>query len=291
MEVVVLTDPKPTYTPMPDAHPAFVASFRLRLVNHRTDRKERIVGGAIVIKKTRLRFWKRDLLSIPAHLSTYGISLDNLELDPQSRPLELDVYTIVQQIEYSQAMLQGRLFLVLNLVGPIRRIVRPLSRHTVASLAAKREQPVVRFVLPLLPVSVASLVGGEWAYLRIKNDGREEAEFEVQMQALRGTGAQEIPYHIPWRYKGAAQRRLKAGDEDRVNVVEQEKSSSTNRCRLRFYSADSPDGQPFIREVPHNTDIDCQIAVFAQPPLPDPWRGTYRLHIGDQGEFESFIPL
>jgi len=91
------------------------AAFSLQLVNHRTDRKERIRSGSLHVKKGRFLFWKKTILEVPVKGG-----IENLELPPQSP-------TILQPIDAQGstrlANVPKRVLLVLSLkmVGPMRK--------------------------------------------------------------------------------------------------------------------------------------------------------------------------
>jgi len=98
--------------------------FDLRLINHRTDRMERIVGYSIELKRRYWLFWSKTIISIKRDADS---PLENLELSPQSAP-------VVVPIKYYQSHLVAqkpsrvKLLLKLNMVGPMRKYMLTLKR-------------------------------------------------------------------------------------------------------------------------------------------------------------------
>ena len=97
------------------------AVFNLKLINHRTDRSERIVGCSLDLKKRYWLLWNKTIISIPVP----GFS--NLELSPLSAPvyIEVKVYRTfhVQQIPH-----RAKLVLKFKMVGPMRKYERVLKK-------------------------------------------------------------------------------------------------------------------------------------------------------------------
>ena len=106
------------------------ATFRLRLLSHRTDRPERVIGCSLAVKRRRLRFWRQTLLEVPmVRRSDYGAV--NVRLDPLSGPTEIDLVVQDESPDSSLIIpaeqLNGtEIVLVLAMVGPIRKLERKL---------------------------------------------------------------------------------------------------------------------------------------------------------------------
>jgi len=110
--------------------PSIVARFALRLVNHRAERKERIIGASLALKKRRLFFWRDSLITIPVHQqgqrTLIGPPISNIELAPLCAPVEVQCvafHTMDESIR-QQAPRRFEMCLVLEMVGPIRRLER-----------------------------------------------------------------------------------------------------------------------------------------------------------------------
>ena len=125
MEVVILSNPAPEYEVFssPDTICVAKARFSLRLVNHRVDRPEVIIGARLRLKRKRMVFWSQTLSVIPINDERFKY----LRLEPQSKPEEIaidvagDIPAILPKVTY--------LVLELEMVGPVRRMERKLTNH------------------------------------------------------------------------------------------------------------------------------------------------------------------
>jgi hypothetical protein len=113
------------------ANPFIVLHFALRFVNHRSDRKERVIGAHVVFKKKRLWLWKKEILRIPICRRPGPTQtmepISNIEIEPMSAPLEIQVYAESGPLEPAvRDLFPGRFnaYVVLNMVGPMRRLER-----------------------------------------------------------------------------------------------------------------------------------------------------------------------
>ena len=104
--------------------------FSLRLTNHRTDRKERIIGVDLAFKKRRAWFWHKTLISVPVCERAASGKLrpiTNLELEPMSAPLEWQCrveHTFDREEDRNIFPQRFEIWLVMNMVGPVRRMER-----------------------------------------------------------------------------------------------------------------------------------------------------------------------
>ena len=101
------------------------ATIRLRLVNHRTDRKERITGACAALKTRFLWFWRRTIVTVPV-TARVGPSLEDLLLEPQCSPVQLEAW-IDGPTGNAKLERTMELWLVLDMVGPIRKLERKLT--------------------------------------------------------------------------------------------------------------------------------------------------------------------
>ena len=116
------TDPAAT-----QVKPYVYSLFRLRLINHRTDRPERVIAAQVVLKQRRWWCWHETLFELPL-LDDSGETGKPVEvqLQPMSAPLEIDCKAlgdIPNLAEWSRAR-RIEEWLVLDMVGPIRRVER-----------------------------------------------------------------------------------------------------------------------------------------------------------------------
>jgi hypothetical protein len=96
--------------------------FGLRLLNHRTDRAERILGCYLEVKRSFLFFWRRTLLRVPVRgILSEGSQPVSLRLEPLSEPTIRHV--MVAETVFGPPLPKRReTYLVLEMVGPIRRL-------------------------------------------------------------------------------------------------------------------------------------------------------------------------
>jgi len=112
--------------------PFLLTMFTLRLVNHRTDRMERVIGGCLAIKKRRLFLWRETLATAPIYQrgrSPVQPLLSDVPLPPISPPTEIQC--MVQET-FDRSLRQtlprkSEIWLELELVGPVRRFRRKVS--------------------------------------------------------------------------------------------------------------------------------------------------------------------
>ncbi len=113
--------------------PHFYVLFTLYLLNNRTDRKERIIGAWMEVKKRRLYFWRNTLARFPVLKvgdgQLHGPPIKDIELETLSLPT--GVWCIVDEaLDESLRDVLPRLseiWLVLDMVGPIRKMERKLQ--------------------------------------------------------------------------------------------------------------------------------------------------------------------
>lgn len=112
-------------------NPFIVLHFALRFVNHRSDRKERVIGAHVVFKKKRLWLWKKEILRIPICKRPEPRQeiepISNIEIEPMSAPLEIQMYAESGPLEPAvRDLFPGRFnaYVVLDMVGPMRRLER-----------------------------------------------------------------------------------------------------------------------------------------------------------------------
>lgn len=111
---------------------SFIAiRFALRFINNRTDRKERIIGAYVVMKKRRLWLWKKEILRFPVceRPAPPGdmLPISNIELEPMSAPLEIRCEAESGSLDPSvrdDFPARFSAFLELDMVGPMRRLTR-----------------------------------------------------------------------------------------------------------------------------------------------------------------------
>lgn len=137
---------QPVYEVNVGPNPTIFAMFKLTLRNHRTDRKERISRGWLVLNRRCLRFWSKRLCGIPLTIETHSggvndkpVPLHEIVLEPQSSGYEFYVWTS-GPLTYQINRLPKETFLELELdvVGPIRKIRRTLERVKHSPLPASQ---------------------------------------------------------------------------------------------------------------------------------------------------------
>lgn len=119
--------------------PAIYARMRLTFTNHRSDRPERIINCRVELKKRHLLLWKRTLLSIPVHLLASSPadvgpereltkdSILDLKIEPVSPPVSIDIFANGPSLTNGLPK-WSELVLILDIVGPIRRMERTIQR-------------------------------------------------------------------------------------------------------------------------------------------------------------------
>lgn len=121
---VNIEEPEPGGPPW---RPHFYVLFTLRIVNHRTDRLERVIGARLVIKKRRLFFWRKDIAEVQVlHVGDgqlHGPPIADLPIEALSAPVEVRCIvdeTLDEDIRQRLPTL-SEIWLVFDLVGPLRR--------------------------------------------------------------------------------------------------------------------------------------------------------------------------
>jgi len=129
--------------------PVIDAKLRLTFINHRTDRRERIIGCSLLLKQRHLIFWKRTIVDIPMRAYEGNINLPrpwDFELAPTSSPFTIEAEAVGQGFVEGQQQIPKRMemFISFEMVGPIRRLERKLSnvRHE-HNGEADRETPTL----------------------------------------------------------------------------------------------------------------------------------------------------
>ena len=112
------------------------ALLDLRLVNHRTDRPERIIECWAELRKRRLFLWRRTLAKIP--VLTYSPNSRNpldspikdIYLEPMGKP-KTHVISIAGNFQDIEMPRRSELVLVFRMVGPMRKYIYKLTdvRH------------------------------------------------------------------------------------------------------------------------------------------------------------------
>jgi len=116
--------------PLPAVGRTIYADFALRLINHRTDRKERVRAGRLEIKKPRLFLWRQTVWQAPISgrrppsAQPPGQPMANLVLKPMSAPVEVECRVLGKLDEPLPK--RSELWLVLEMIGPIRRVQRKI---------------------------------------------------------------------------------------------------------------------------------------------------------------------
>ena len=128
-------DQKPLYTVFVGENPYIYLWGDIVLINHRNDRKERIIGCSLHLKKKRWLFWDKTITSaeVKERIQRGGTSpqyksINNVELPPVSAPQVLTVEANAP-IQVAVTTLPKKMSLVLEfqMVGPIRRMRHLLS--------------------------------------------------------------------------------------------------------------------------------------------------------------------
>lgn len=120
----------------------------LRFVNHRTDRKERIIGASLALKRRRLLLWRETILVLPVRYCGLGSGKDDqpitdIELEPQSAPVVVRVRLGTQIPDDSVYAKKMEMVLELETVGPMRVVRRSLGWWTHKREAPRRGLPVL----------------------------------------------------------------------------------------------------------------------------------------------------
>lgn len=106
---------------------------QVRLINHRTDRKERIIGAQVALKRRHWWLWRKTIAVAPGRYrggAKHRQPVSDIELEPQSAPVEFEL-EFEQSFEddppYTKKM---DLVLELDTVGPLRIVRRKIGQIT-----------------------------------------------------------------------------------------------------------------------------------------------------------------
>lgn len=139
MEVIITPhyEDLPAYSispPLPSKHivGGVHALLNLQLINHRTDRPERIIGCWAELRKKRAKLWKQTLSVIPVEVIGSAIlgnevPIRDLLLPAMSSPQNY-VIRILGNLKGFEMPRESELVLVFRMVGPMRRYVRILTK-------------------------------------------------------------------------------------------------------------------------------------------------------------------
>lgn len=116
---------KPIYSVCVGPNPSISIWLDLLLINHKTDQKERIIGGDLHLKKKNRIFWRKTIAKAPVEYligrDKYSL-VSNIELEPLSEPRVLTMRaegSITEPIESLPRKM--KLVLEFRMVGPMRR--------------------------------------------------------------------------------------------------------------------------------------------------------------------------
>lgn len=121
------------YVIVAPSNPSILAWVACEFINHRNDRKGLVLGASLHLKRKRLLFWSRTLAKAGFLIhSSEGPGRDprlNIEIPPMSSPVIVGLRA-EGPIEYPLSKLPRRMTLDVEfkMVGPLRRVVRRLSR-------------------------------------------------------------------------------------------------------------------------------------------------------------------
>ena len=102
--------------------------FGLRLVNHRTDRIERVIGCSLELRYRRWLVRKRTLRTIPVRVGHDDRDWQEVELPKQSSPTTIPLKSIEWFEDAPPPPRRYKLVLVLDMVGPVRRVERTMEK-------------------------------------------------------------------------------------------------------------------------------------------------------------------
>ena len=106
-----------------DFDPSIFTHFTLRLLNHRTDRRERITAIRLEVKKPRLFFWRETLARAPVHQRgtsrLVGPVITDIPLEPMSAPVQIQcvVQETFDRSFREKLPVKSEVWLVLDMVG------------------------------------------------------------------------------------------------------------------------------------------------------------------------------
>ena len=104
----------------------------LRLINHRTDRPERVIGCWAELRRNRALFWKKTLAKIPITVVASptlkrDMPINDILLPPMDKP-QTHVIRILEDLQGFQMPRKSELVIVFRMIGPMRRYVRRLTK-------------------------------------------------------------------------------------------------------------------------------------------------------------------
>ena len=109
-------------------HGAIFAWLHVRLVNHNTSTPQRISGCRVELKKRNWVLWRK-ALTTAAVIRRDGLNapITDILLPPMSSPLEIELWANGSTRDISLPH-ESWLVLIFDMVGPIRKIERELTR-------------------------------------------------------------------------------------------------------------------------------------------------------------------
>jgi len=134
---------KPIYTVFVGENPHIYLWGDIILLNHRNDRRERIIGCSLHLKKRQWLFWDKTitLAEVKEDVRQGGAtpqrkSINNVELPPVSAPIVLTVEANAPiQVPVITLPKKMKLVLEFQMVGPIRR-----KRHLLSLISHNPKQ-------------------------------------------------------------------------------------------------------------------------------------------------------
>lgn len=137
MEVIIsphFEDSKPysVLAPIGEGWGGVAAWLDLQLINHRTDRPERIIGCWAELRKNRALFWRKTLAEIPIKVVASptlkrDMPITDILLEPMCKP-QTHVIKILGDLKGFQMPRKSELVIVFRMVGPMRKYVRRLTK-------------------------------------------------------------------------------------------------------------------------------------------------------------------
>ena len=110
------------------------AFLSLRLINHRTDRAERIIGCWVELRRRKLHFWWTRLVTAEAYVQQPGGQRNPLHqlLEPLGAPVTIPLEVRGTFDKTINVPKMSYLVLVLETVGPVRKLEHVLTTVTKA---------------------------------------------------------------------------------------------------------------------------------------------------------------
>lgn len=132
MEVVIKAhyedmEPYSITAPSPEKIGGVYALLDLRLINHRTDRPERIIGCWVELRRHHLLLWHRTLAKIPVLTNSptdweLKYPIKDIHLEPMGKPQDY-VINILGDLQGFAMPKRSELVLVFKMVGPVRKYI------------------------------------------------------------------------------------------------------------------------------------------------------------------------